>query len=246
MLTAALFGLILAPTPAPAATSTCEPFGTVDVAGKTLAVQNNKWNDKATGSQCLEVDHKTGAFTLTTADNSVPTDGPPASFPSVFKGCHWGNCTSGSGLPVQVDRIGRASTAWSITPAEGQWNAAFDLWFHSAASAAGPPDGAELMIWIHHQGRPQPVGEKVATITAAGAQWDVWVGKSQWNVISYVRRKGVTSVKLDLLPFVADARERKQIEDAWWLITIEAGFEPWEGGAGLASRSFSASFAERR
>jgi hypothetical protein len=244
----ALVPLLLVSTPAvsPAAASTCEPFATVDIAGRRLAVQNNKWNEAATGAQCLDVDHKTGAFTITSADNVVPTDGPPASYPSIFMGCHWGTCTTESGLPVRADRLQRATTSWSITAAEGQWNAAFDLWFHSSASTAGAPDGAELMIWIHHQGRPQPVGAKVGSLTTAGADWDVWVGRNGgWNVISYVRTPAATSVELDLLPFIADARERKQIHPAWWLITIEAGFEPWEGGAGLSSRSFQATFVEK-
>src|SRR3984957_7294047 len=49
-----------------------------------------------------------------------------------------------------------------------------------------------------------------------------------------------TSVSgLDLAPLVQDAISRGGIQPSWWLIDIEAGFELWQGGAGLATNSFS-------
>ena len=49
-----------------------------------------------------------------------------------------------------------------------------------------------------------------------------------------------TSVSgLDLAPLVQDAISRGYIQPSWWLIDIEAGFELWQGGAGLATNSFS-------
>ena len=34
--------------------------------------------------------------------------GAPATYPSIFKGCHWGQCTANSGLPIQVSNLGSA------------------------------------------------------------------------------------------------------------------------------------------
>jgi cellulose 1,4-beta-cellobiosidase len=49
-----------------------------------------------------------------------------------------------------------------------------------------------------------------------------------------------TSVSgLDLQALVADAVSRGYIQTSWYLIDVEAGFELWQGGAGLATNSFS-------
>jgi cellulase/cellobiase CelA1 len=44
---------------------------------------------------------------------------------------------------------------------------------------------------------------------------------------------------LDLAPLVSDAVSRGYTKTSWYLIDIEAGFELWQGGAGLATNSFS-------
>src|SRR5207253_494685 len=94
-----------------------------------------------------------------------------------------------------------------------------------------------------HQGSVQPVGSLVASnVSLAGTTWNVWEGNIGWNVISYVRTSGTTSVSnLDFKALTNDAVSRGYINTAWYLITVEAGFEPWVGGAGLASSGFSVS-----
>jgi len=42
---------------------------------------------------------------------------------------------------------------------------------------------------------------------------------------------------------VADAVSRGYIASSWYLISVEAGFELWHGGAGLATNSFSVNVA---
>jgi cellulose 1,4-beta-cellobiosidase len=55
---------------------------------------------------------------------------------------------------------------------------------------------------------------------------------------------GTTSVtNLDLQALVADAVSRGYIRASWHLIGVEAGFEIWQGGAGLATTSFSVNVA---
>ena len=49
-----------------------------------------------------------------------------------------------------------------------------------------------------------------------------------------------TSVRdLDIHPLAADALRRGSIRESWYLIGVEAGFELWQGGAGLATDSFA-------
>jgi cellulose 1,4-beta-cellobiosidase len=231
--------LALAAARPAAAVVNCEPFGTVNVSGKAYVVQNNRWNPAATGQQCIDVNETTGAFTVSTANNSVPTNGAPASYPAIFKGCHWGNCTNNSGLPLQVSNIGTASSSWNVTMAAGTYNVAYDLWFNTTPTTTGQPNGTELMIWIGSQGSIQPIGSQVGTVTLAGATWQVWIGNSGWNVISFRRTSNATSVNLDLKPFINEAVARGQLQRSWYFIAAEAGFELWQGGAGVRSNSFS-------
>ena len=68
----------------------------------------------------------------------------------------------------------------------------------------------------------------------------MWFGTQGWNTVSYTMTTAATSVSgLDLASLVQDAVSRGYIQPSWWLIDIEAGFELWQGGAGLATNSFS-------
>lgn len=238
--TVTLFGLLGMASAAPAAAqTTCAQFATIPVSNGEYNIQTNEWNSSS--QQCLTISGS--SFTISTANFNLPTDGPPATYPSIYKGCHWGNCTAQSNLPVQVSNIGAASSSWRTTPAPGNWNTAYDIWFNQTPSTGGQPNGAELMIWINHQGPPQPAGSKVGTVMLDGAEWDVWVGNAGWNLISYVRTQPAPSVEMDLKAFISDAVGRGQVQPSWWLIAIEAGFEIWSGGQGLVSNSFAASVA---
>lgn len=43
---------------------------------------------------------------------------------------------------------------------------------------------------------------------------------------------------LDIGALAADAASRGYMQASWWLIDVEAGFEPWQGGQGLSVNSF--------
>jgi len=251
-LTSLMLNLVGFVLPAMAAdVSICEQFGTVNINGKVYVVQNNAWNDNAWNPnlpQCLSVDNVSGAFVVTSASANLPTNEPPASYPSVFKGCHWGNCTTNSGLPVQVSTISSVITNWNTTqPSTGVYNAAYDLWFHSAPTTSGRPD-AELMIWLNRQGGILPAGSQVASaVSIAGTTWDVWIRDDHDNegsIISYLSTTSTTSVSdFNLMPFFSDAVSRGEIHPDWYLITVEAGFEIWQDGTGLGSNLFSVAIA---
>jgi Glycosyl hydrolase family 12/Cellulose binding domain/Fibronectin type III domain len=224
------------------AQSTCSAFGTVSIDGGEYIFQNDEWNSSL--EQCATV---SGAgFTLTTADFNLATDGAPATYPSIFRGCHWGNCTTSSPFPIEESNLASASTSVNITQPSGYNNdAAYDIWFNQQSTTSGQPNGTEIMLWINHQGSPQPFGSQTATATIDGATWEVWTGReSSWNIVSYVRETPVTSVSnLNLLPFFSDAVSRGSLEPSWWLIDVEYGFEIWTGGQGLAMSGFSVSAA---
>jgi hypothetical protein len=222
---------------APAGTVICEQYGSTSSPDGRYIVQNNRWGTSA--EQCITV--TAGGFTLSTSNANVPTNGAPASNPSIYWGCHYGNCTPGFS-PIQASSAAFAGVSTSVSmsyPGTGQWDAAYDIWFDPTPRTTGQNTGAEVMVWLNHMGAPQPVGSRVATVTLAGGTWDVWFGNIGWNVISYVRTSGTGSLSFPVSTFFNDAVARGYASRSWYLTSIQAGFEPWTGGTGLAVTAFS-------
>src|ERR1700759_3263113 len=85
-------GLAVGPAGAQAATSTLCNSQTAAVAGGAYTVQNNEWGSGA--SECITTD---GNADFSVANSSInnATNGAHGGYPSLYKGCHWGACTSG-------------------------------------------------------------------------------------------------------------------------------------------------------
>jgi len=229
---------ILGATAASAGTTTCETYASTPVSGGKYIVMNNEWGD--TSQQCIDVSDD--GFAITTATHNKPTNGAPAAYPAIYAGCHYGNCSTDSGLPMAVssDTFAKVNTSVSMTyPSSGQWDAAYDIWFDPTARTTGQNTGAEVMVWLNHAGAPQPVGSQVGTVDIAGGTWAVWEGNIGWNVISYVRTSAATSASFAVADFYRDSVNRGYAQNSWYLTSVQAGFEPWVGGVGLAVNSFS-------
>jgi hypothetical protein len=221
-----------------AAPAVCGKYQTLPVANNTYVYQQDEWNSNA--AQCADV-HGT-SFVLTKGAFSLPTNGPPATYPSFYRGCHWGACTAPSALPIRVGTVKRITSTWVTTqPADGAYDVAYDLWTNTKEWTSGQPDGSEIMIWIASRGTIQPAGKRVGIATLAGAKWEVWQGRqSGWNIVSYRRVQHTTAVRgLDVEAFLRDSVTRGTTKKGWFLIGGEAGFEIWKGGKGLATTSFS-------
>jgi chitodextrinase len=221
------------------AATTCLPQGTVAVNNGEYTLQANEWN--STAQQCITSNGGT-AWSVSTADFGLPTNGAPATYPSLYKGCHWGACTSGSGLPIQVSDLGSATSSWStVQPASGAYDVAYDIWINSTPTTSGQPDGTEIMVWLNSRGGVQPFGSQTGTSTAAGYDWNVWTGQqTSWKIISYVLQGGGTSfTNLDVKALIDDAVARGSVNPDNYLIDAEAGFEIWQGGQGLGTNSFT-------
>jgi glycosyl hydrolase family 12/cellulose binding protein with CBM2 domain len=227
-------------TNASAATTTLCASQTAPAAGGAYTLQNNEWGSSA--PECISTSGNTD-FTVANSSIANSTSGAPGGYPSVYKGCHWGACTPNSGLPIQVSALhpGTVTSSWSTTqPGNGAYDVAYDVWYNQTATTPGQPNGAELMIWLNHNGPVQPFGSKVATTTVNGVSYDVWFGTQGWNTVSYTMTTPTTSVSnLDIQGLTADATSRGYIQPSWFLIDLEAGFELWQAGAGLTTNSFS-------
>lgn len=224
-----------------AAAPRCDRYAQVPVNGGQFFVQNNRWNDAAPDGQCI--DAVDSGFTLTAAPGAVPTNAAPKGYPAIVAGCHYGTCSSGTGLPVQARDVGSMRTAASITTAPGTWNASYDIWFNSTPSSGGQNDGTELMIWLNKRGVIQPSGKLTTRVQVAGKSYSVWIGRSgsgtKWNVISFVADTQVTSIDVPVDAFVKQSIALGQTQPEWYLTSVQLGFEPWIDGAGLAVSGFS-------
>src|SRR5690349_19912985 len=223
--------------PAAADTQICEQYGSTTIGGRYV-VMNNRWGTSA--QQCINV---TGSgFAITTQQGVGNTSGAPVSYPAVFLGCHYTNCSPGTPLPMQVSAIGSATSSISYNYVSGAtYDAAYDIWLDSTPKRDGV-NAMEIMIWFNRQGSIQPIGSVVGNTTIGGRSWQVWQGSNgSNNVITYVAPSAISSWNFSVLDFITDVRNRGAITSAWYLTSIQAGFEPWIGGAGLAVTNFSAS-----
>src|SRR5215470_5743981 len=237
---------VLAATSSEAATGPLCKSQTLPVDSSAYMVENNEWG--STAPECISTDGSAD-FTVPNSSIANSANGAPGGYPAIYKGCHWGACTPRSGFPIRVSDIhaGTVTTSWSTSQPGGSsdYDVAYDIWFNQTPTTRGAPNGTELMIWLNHNGPVQPFGSKVASSVSIGDRsYNVWFGKQAWNTVSYTMTSGTTSVSdLDLHRLIADAVSRGYISPSWYLIDVEAGFELWQGGAGLATKSFSVKVA---
>lgn len=233
----ALAALVTAAPTAQADTTLCEQFGSTTIQGRYV-VQNNRWG--SSGTQCVTATN-TG-FRITQADGSVPTNGAPKSYPSVFNGCHYTNCSPGTRLPARLSSISSAPTSIRYGYVGGAvYNASYDIWLDPTPRTDGV-NRTEIMIWFNKVGSIQPIGSQVGTATVAGRSWQVWSGGNGSNdVLSFVAPSAIDSWSFDVMDFVRQAVSRGLARTDWYLTSVQAGFEPWQNGAGLSVESFSSS-----
>jgi hypothetical protein len=231
------------PTPTPTAVLPkiiCGRYENVIIGENSYIVQNDVYNDAATQPQCITVNPETGAFTIDRADNDINLGGAPASYPFIWKGCHWGLCTTDSGLPLQIEKINMARSSWSVTTiSRGVWNAAFVIWVNSTPTTSTSVDGAGIMIWINSHD-VSPYGHNNGIVSISGSTWELTNGMLDVPFIVYRSTSNHESVSdLDIKAFLDDSVTRGWIKNDWYLIALDAGFELWRGGAGMSSDAFS-------
>jgi cellulose 1,4-beta-cellobiosidase len=235
-------------TGAPAAAAcgtqrTLTAFQSAEVLGNRYRVQANEWGSSAPFSIAND---GCASFRIATSEINAPANGAPGAYPSLYRGCHWGTCTTNSGLPLQVGDIGIGAVMTSIDGSlitTGAWSYAYDIWFNRASQTTNNSgNGLEMMVWLAKNGPVQPAGAVVAgNAMIGGRSYTVWKGGPKpGGIVSYVLTAPATTLtNLDIGALAADSVARGYLTDAWWLIDVEAGFEPWQGGAGLAVTAFS-------
>lgn len=205
-------------------------------------IQANAWGNTAAGSVSTDLGED-----FTVASRYVSPDmasGEPGGYPSIYQGCDWGNC-SGGALAAHPVKDGNGVTAsWSATEPSGSgniYNTALETWFSSTPRTSGRPACAELMVWLHRSGSIEPAGRSTGTTaTVNGTSYDVWYQTPPYRTVTYLMTRPTSSVRdLDIGDIARDAIGRGYMPRSCYLIAVEAGFEVWQGGKGLATNSFS-------
>jgi hypothetical protein len=225
--------LTIAPAAA-AAAPLCEPFGSVGVDGYVM--QNNRWGSSA--PQCIQANDD--GFSITQQGGAVAANFASLSYPSIFAGCHYGNCSASKVLPAAISRLGALrSTVGVKYVGDGTYNAAYDVWLDPIPGKGGV-NATEVMIWLHRQGGINPVGSVSGNANLSGDTWEVWTGNTGQNdVVSYVAPASLGSFDGDLMAFVKDTVSRGMATSDWFVNSVQFGFEPWQGGVGLTVSGFS-------
>jgi hypothetical protein len=228
----------------PVASITLTGSQTASLRGDTYVLQGDEWNSSApmTITSDGNVDFRVASDGLSTGP------GAPGAYPSLYFGCHWGNCTASSGLPLSVATIespGTVTTSIVCTnDISGRWDNSYDIWFNAAATTNdNGADGLEMMVWLADSGGTRPAGSEVATnAPIAGHSFNVYYGSGGTSspLLSYqLATQGSSFTDLDIGALAADAVSRGYLSTSHFLIDVEAGFELWSGGDGLSVNSFS-------
>ena len=180
--------------PAAADTQICDQYGTTTIGGRYV-VMNNRWGTSA--QQCINV---TGTgFAITSQQGTGNTSGAPVSYPAVYIGCHYTNCSPGHQPADAGQPISSATSSIDYTLRVRR-----DL-RRRVRHLAGP-DAQE--------GRRQPAGDhdlvqpagldpadrlgRSAPPPSAAARWEVWQRQQRrrTTVVSYVAPSPITQLEL--------------------------------------------------
>src|ERR1700685_256264 len=78
----------------------------------SYVVETDYWNPvTCPGTQCVDINDVTGAFTVTEGPSCGST---VASYPNVLYGSSFGETSPGSALPMQVSALTRVVSSWSF------------------------------------------------------------------------------------------------------------------------------------
>src|SRR6266516_384229 len=231
----------LAPATASATKISCHRWQALHVTGpgrRPYVVRNKpsiNHNDKG---MCLSVPGANAAFTVVRSPGAAPSPKIRA-YPYIGTGCFEGACAPAHPrvLP-RADALGNYTVSWatSTPPDSGVWNSSLDLWL-------GPRSGAgtyEVMIWLRYSGPSWWVG-LFPEVSADGAKWYVVprITPLGQHYISFRRATPVSAATLRLAPFMTAAERIGAISPSARLWAVQAGFEIWSGGRGLAVTRFS-------
>ncbi|MFI5866438.1 LamG-like jellyroll fold domain-containing protein [Streptomyces sp. NPDC051546] len=224
-------------------------FGPMVPITNNLQVGPNNWNarDNQGGGLCINTDgdHK---FTVSGSNISADKSGQvaqwgPQAYPSFETRRPYPD------LPATIDSLADLSSTFHTRgAADSEYNTSYDLWFDPAqGNCAVPTDPShanttvELMIWLNDVGGNHPPAGSLqpGTLTVGGHTFEVWKGVGGAGTVDVSFRstdRTLTAVDdFSLKPFLQESIRRGWLTGSHYLCTVDAGFEIWRNGNGLAA-----------
>ncbi|GAB2961350.1 GH12 family glycosyl hydrolase domain-containing protein [Saccharothrix stipae] len=234
--------LVLPTTGTAQAAGSCEDFYSITM-GKYW-VNNNVWGQNSgQGWQCVWDVSSGGSIAWGTSWNWSGGPGQVKSYASSVLGWHWGNKLSGTGLPVRLSDNRSVNTGASYTVRQNTanvMNVAYDLWLHPTANPGTANPSDEIMIWTYRAGGAGPVGTRQATVSIAGATWDLYRGNIGWEVYSFIRTSNTNSATFNLRDFTSHLSSRGWLSNQKYLTSVQHGTEVFSGNGQLDVHSYYA------
>jgi len=220
--------------------------------------QNDEWDSTATYQVT-----STGAPELKITKSGIvnPVAGPPGAYPSLFMGNHYGTCSPKAQalFPMNIFTLFNGvvdSTTISVTPANDTsassiWDNSFDIWLApTGTDNQNAGGGLEVMIWLSTSTttKPTPAGHEVQAGLDLGTDgiFNVYYnppapGSTADGTLTFERTTATYGISFGLDDFLSEALGYNGANENWSVIDVEFGYEIWNGGAGLAVKSFSLS-----
>ncbi|KAG8915889.1 hypothetical protein FRC01_003476 [Tulasnella sp. 417] len=151
------------------------------------------------------------------------------------------------GLGAQLSSISSIPSQWYWTYLDASddlvADVSYDLWLSSSSTGTGSSSTSsyEIMIWLSTRGGAGPAGSQIATATINDMSWSLYQGTvSTWTVYSFVAPYEINNYYQDLLPFFTYLINNQGVSSDQYLVGIQAGTEPFSGGATLTTSAYYA------
>jgi hypothetical protein len=194
--------------------------------------------------ECLTGNRGTPAFRVSASGAKSNSPGSDA-YPDILDGCSWDICSPHSRLPAKVRDVRNLRTTFdSDDKAGGTWGAGYDMFFDPRPLHTGQAR-VESMIWLNARNAYNPAGKGWPEVRLDDAlywvlSWETTNGHQHWRYIQFRKVNPVSRENnMPLGPFFNYLQRKHWITPSWYLLNIEAGFEIWSGGKGLAVNHFA-------
>ncbi|KAE9175885.1 hypothetical protein PF005_g25214, partial [Phytophthora fragariae] len=211
-----------------------------DYCGQWDWAKSTNYNKKAaaSGSQCTGVDKISGSIigwhTSYTWTGGAATEVKSYSNAALIF------------TPKTLSSISTIPTAmkYSYSYSSGTFVADVSYDLFTSSTATGKNE-YEIMIWLAAYGGAGPIsstGKAIATVTVGTNSFKLYKGPNgSTTVFSFVATKTITNFSADLQKFLSYLIKNQGLPSTQYLITLEAGTEPFVGtNAKMAVSSFSA------
>lgn len=224
------------------------PVGTSygEFAAREFVIFNNKWGAENGFTRydqhvhfCMEKPGPLGGWDYYAHDET----GGVLAYPCIIAGVHPWSALKVPPWPIKIgEDIGQLVVNYAVrTEATGRRNLAIDAWIIDGSAPSEKAIAAELMVWLDSEYSPTPAG----SIIDDSGEFQVWVGGTNWPIVSYVQRKKSSSGSVLLGLLINNYLSRGVLPGDYYLSSVELGNEIWNGSGSTIIDEFSVNWQHK-